>query len=94
VTLRLCSIALDNWPEVDGLAVSLNMPRLSDLPLDRFCNFMQWWVLRLSEDSTERAKFNARLWRPPPGAVPDKRSPWSAANEMKAFEALKRGLGK
>ena len=90
MTLRLTSLALDHWREIDGFAVSQNMPPLQRLPLSRFCNFVYWWATRNGED-TDRQKFDSRLWRPPPGEVA--RGPWAPEAESSAFAGLKAGLG-
>ncbi|QGZ16722.1 hypothetical protein PBI_DEWDROP_75 [Microbacterium phage Dewdrop] len=93
MTLRYGQIALQHWADLDGYAVGHNMPNLRSLPLDRFCNWL-WWMLTRNSNEQEREKTRAKLWRPPPSHVGDidKRSPWSAENEMKAFSALKQQL--
>lgn len=68
------------------------MEDLRSLPLDRFCNYVYWMATKEST-ATEVDKFRARLWRPPKGATPDQRSPWSEVNETSAFQGLKAGLG-
>lgn len=93
MTLRYGQIAEAHWDDLDGYAVGHNMPRLESLPLSRFCNWI-WWMLTRNANEQEREKTRAKIWRPPPtekGPI-DKRSPWSAENEMKAFSALKSQL--
>lgn len=89
---RLGSIATTNYETLDGFAVSQNMPPLESLPLKRFCNFVYWYVTRKG-DENEVTKFRAKLWQPPKGEAPDKRSPWAPENEMAAFSALKAATG-
>lgn len=90
--VRLAGIALDRWADLDGWAVSRNMPDLRDLPLDRFCNFIWWWATRNASQQSDIERFRITLWRPPPRVAPDPRSPWSRENETGAFAALKAGL--
>lgn len=91
--LRLAGLANDHWWQIDGFAVSRNMPPLAEMAVDRFCSFVRWFFLR-EADSTEVAKFEAQVWRPPKGVAPAKSSPWSAEAETAAFQALKAGIGK
>jgi hypothetical protein len=91
VTLRLTALALDSWRELDGFAVSQNMPDLRTLPLFRFASFVYWWATRNAEDATARMKFDSHLWMPPPGEVAQ--GPWSVEAETSAFAGLKAGLG-
>ena len=90
MTDRLLAIAIKNWASVDGYAVGHGID-LGKMPLHRVCNFVYWLFTRNGQD-TDIAKFDAKLWRPPVGAIPDARSPWSAENETKAFQALKSQL--
>lgn len=90
--MRLAGIAQDNWRSVDGFAASQNMPDLREMPLDRFCSFIYWWATRNAEKEADIRKFEAQLWRPPVGVVPDAGSPWSAEAETSAFAALKKGI--
>lgn len=61
--LRLFSYAERYWPAIDGEAASRGADYLT-LPLDRFCNAVQWWVTQRVKD-VER--FLADLERPLPG---------------------------
>lgn len=70
-----------------------NIPDLRTLPLDRFCNFVWYWATRDGEQK-EIDKFRAKLWLPPKGTEPPKKSPWSPEAEMAAFAAVKQALGK
>lgn len=92
MTLRLTNIALDHWREIDGFAVSQNMPDLRTLPLGRFCSFVYWWATRGADDEATKAKFDSRLWQPPPGEVAQ--GPWSPEAETAAFASVKAALGK
>lgn len=69
------------------------MKDLRRLPLDRFCNFIWWWLTRNAQDQVQVEKVRAILWRPPPGVVADRRGPWGAQAETSAFQALKAGFG-
>lgn len=62
------------------------------MTLERFANFT-WWFLTHKGDPREVEKFRLKLWRPPLGEEPTKSSPWSAENELKAFNALRSQLG-
>jgi hypothetical protein len=93
VTLRLVNLALSHWNELDGYAVSRNMPELGELPLGRFFSFVWWWATRNGSEA-DVAKFTAQVWRPPPNTAPAKGSPWDPERENAAFAALKAGLGK
>lgn len=86
-------MALRRWTDLDGWAVSRNMPRLETLDLDRFCNFI-WYRSVDGAEQKEIDKFKARLWIPPKGVVPTPDSPWSAESEASAFQSLKAGLSK
>lgn len=92
MTQRLASLAVDNWADIDGYAVSRGLGPLGELSIERFANFIWWWATHGAE-SKEKDKFRARLWQPPKGVVPEK-GPWSAEEETKAFSALKKSLGK
>lgn len=96
MTERLVALALEYWREIEGLAVSQNMPSLTALPLHRFCSFIWWWATRNAEDEKALAKFENAMWRPPAGwsAPIPAESPWSPERENAAFGALKAGLGR
>ena len=95
MTLRLARLALDNWDDIDGYAVSRNMPPLASLPLGRFVNFVWWWATRNAQSPAEVEKFRTRLWVPPPKYnKPITQGPWSPESETRAFAALKATLGK
>lgn len=72
------------------------MPDLRTLPLDRFCNFLWWWMTRNAQEAQTVERIKATLWRPPPAAAKkpiDPRSPWAPQAETAGFSALKAGLG-
>lgn len=72
------------------------MQDLRTLPLDRFCNFLWWWMTRNANNQQTIEKMKATLWRPPPSAANkpiDRRSPWAPEAEQAGFAALKAGLG-
>jgi hypothetical protein len=92
--MRLVASAIGAWDELDGYAVSQNMPPMQLLPLDRFLHFV-WHMLVRNADRKERTKMEAKLWAPPPeerGKPISPKSPWSAENEMKSFQALQAAL--
>lgn len=68
------------------------MGELWDLPVRRFCNFVRWFFTRNAEKESDIQKFEAQLWRPPPGEQPQ--GPWSAEAEMAGLRGLKQSLGK
>jgi hypothetical protein len=88
--LRLVMIALDNWREIEGFAVSQGLEDLRKMRLGRFCSFIYWYATRNAEDEASKRKFDARLWQPPPGEVA--KGPWSPEAETAAFAGLKAGL--
>lgn len=90
MTQRLTAIAVEHWKDIDGFSVAHNMGRLSEMPLDRFTNFIWWWATK-EADSKDREKFERRLYMPPKGVAPTT-GPWSAEAETAAFGALRQGL--
>lgn len=83
---------MENWRDIDGFAVSTNMPDLRDLPLDRFCNFVWYWATRNAETQADVSRFEARLWIPPKG-IEAVAGPWSPESENAALRGLKASLG-
>lgn len=93
VVERFLTLALDNYPIIDGWAAAHGMDP-ADLSLSRFCNFIYWWATR-NADAESINKFDQQLWRPPPGdtsPIPDE-SPWSAKSELAASHAARAALG-
>ena len=86
------TLLVARWEAMDGFAVAHNMPDLRNLDLGRLANYVYW---RTTDGADEKAldKFRARLWQPPRGVIPDKRSPWSAENESSSFAAARASLG-
>lgn len=82
---RLLSVALENWYVFDGYAVGHGGTDLLDLPVDRFCNYVRWFLVRNMDDQ-QRARFEADLYRPPPGEEPA--GPWTAEEETRALSEL------
>lgn len=94
MTLNLLSAAFDGWDSFDGWATSrLGGGDPLDLPLDRFINLI-WYYLTKGATPESVEKFKARLWIPPKGAEIPRESPWSAENEMAAFNTLMAQVGK
>ena len=62
---RLIAYAERYWPTIDGEAASQGADYLA-LPLDRFCNTIEWWVSQRVKDPE---RFVAELERPLPGDV-------------------------
>lgn len=80
--------------ELDAYALQLGLPRLGDLPLDRFMSLVYGWATR-GADRDAVAKFRARLFRPDPRnpePIPD-HSPWSDASTLASFRAFKESAG-
>lgn len=67
------------------------MPDLHDLPMERFCNFIWYYLTRNAGKQSDIDKLKTRLWRPPPGQVA-KKGPWTAEAETAAFQSLKAAL--
>ena len=76
---------------IDGYALGHGVD-LEALRLDRFCNFMWWFITRNAESEQAVEKLRARLWMPPAGEVPAG-GPWSAGAETAAFKALQASVG-
>jgi len=91
VTFRLLHLASENWTTLEGWATSRNTD-LMDLPIDRMLNLIYFWATRNAPDERALAKFDRKLWMPPKGEEAPAESPWSAANETSAFQALKAAL--
>lgn len=91
MTVRLARVAVENWEKLDGYAVGHNMPDLRELPLERFANFVYWFVTREAA-AEEVEKFRARLWVPPKGVTPTS-GPWSREAELSAFAAVRNRIG-
>ena len=64
---------------------------LLDLPVARFLSVVYYWAIKGTDD-IGRQRFDARLYQPPPGVVPEV-GPWTPEAEQSAFRALKAGLG-
>lgn len=92
MTVRLCAVAVERWDDLDGWAVSKNLPNLGTLPLERFTHMMWFWLTDGGEQK-DIDKLRAQLWRPPPGVIPT-RGPWSPEAETASFMALKRSVAK
>lgn len=92
MTQRLVALASHYWASMDGLLASQSVDPL-DLPPDRFLSVVYWWALRNADDQREIAKFDRRLWRPPPGIAPAAGSPWSPEAENEAFGAFAASVG-
>ena len=61
--VRIVAYAERYWAEIDGEAASRGTDYLS-LPIDRFLNAVQWWVLQRVKDPE---RFKAELERPVAG---------------------------
>lgn len=69
------------------------MPRLAEMPLGRFLNFVWWWLTRNAASEKDVLKIRAQLWRPPKGEEPT-RGPWSPEAETRALQSFKKQLGR
>lgn len=83
--------------DLEGHLVGQGSPRgLADLTEPELISYV-WWYFTREADEAERAKFEARLWRPEAGTAqrepPPPESPWSAEREMDSFRALRREAG-
>lgn len=67
-------------------------PDLRELPLNRFLNYVTWFFLR-NADKKDRDKFEAQVFMPPKGVVPEK-GPWTPEAEAQGFQSLKAALNK
>jgi hypothetical protein len=90
VTVRLVLTAVNNWDTLDGYAAAHGMPPLTELTLDRFCNFT-WFMMTRHSEQKAIDQLKAKLWVPPPKSqapIPAN-SPWSPESEAQAFAAVK-----
>ena len=92
MTQRLLALAVEHWKDLDGYAVSHGMPTLTELPFDRFCNYVWWWSVK-GADEKQREKFESRLYMPPKGVAVEQ-GPWSVDAETSAFSSLRQSRGK
>jgi hypothetical protein len=76
------------WEEFNGYAIAHGMTDLRRLDAAPFLDFA-WYLLTRNGSPESVEKFKRQLWMPPKGVLPDARSPWSAENETKAFQAVK-----
>lgn len=88
---RLLAVAVHFWAELDGWAVGHGGDRLEVLSLDRFCNFVWWWMTRNAEKEEDVDKLRERLWRPPRGERGE--GVWSADAETAALDQAMKNLG-
>lgn len=90
MTARLVLTAVNNWDTLDGYAAAHGMPPLTELTLDRFCNFT-WYMMTRNADKKDYDRLKTQLWVPPPksSAPIPANSPWSAEAESKAFASVK-----
>lgn len=91
MTVRLCLVAVENWEDLDGWAVSRNMPPLESLPLERFGSLVWHWMSRNGEQK-DIDRMRARLWQPPKGTEA-RVGPWSPEAETSAFKSLQAAVG-
>ena len=87
-------LAQQHRDDLDGYLIGHGSPlALDDLPVQRLCSYVWWFITRNAEDK-DREDFRIKVWRPPPQSTAPipKDSPWSAENETKAFSSLKSAL--
>lgn len=88
MTARLLNTAKARWSAFDGwAAATMSGADPLDLPFDRLLNLIYHWIVK-DADPDEVPKFDARLWRPPPGRAAAPGSPWSPEAETAAFRGL------
>jgi hypothetical protein len=64
-----------------------------DLPSDRLCNVVYYWLARRAKNERELAELDAQLERVPDGVDVDEvtaEGTWSAEGEMAAFAAASK----
>lgn len=81
------NIAITHWAVFDGWCASRNVDSL-ELPIDRFCNLVYYWVTRnMKED--DRDGFDRRLSRPVAGTgaqgIREASGAWSRESELAQF---------
>ena len=91
MTQRLLATANDEkvWAVLDGYALGHGLD-LESLRLDRFCNFVWWFMTRNAESEQEVEKLRATLWQPPAGEAAA--GPWAPEAESASFSAFKDSL--
>lgn len=85
--------ALDARRILDGYLAGHGAPPLFSLPVGRLCDFTRWYLTRDAQES-DVAKFEAELFRPPPGAPPETAAgPWSPEAETASLASLVSSMG-
>lgn len=63
-----------------------------DLPVDRFCHLVWYFMTKDAEKQSDVDTLRAKMWQPPDPSVEVLEGPWSAAGQMAAFAALKASV--
>ncbi len=70
---------------LNGFLAGHGGPDLLDLPVGRLCDFTRWYMTR-DCDEKAIAKFEAELFRPPPGVPAEEAAgPWAPEAETAAL---------
>lgn len=89
MTARLLGMLQEHWVVIEGeRAFSHPGVGLLDMPLAELLNLVYYWATRHGDEAAIR-KFDARLYRPPPGVVPTE-GPWTVEAETAAFRGFAR----
>lgn len=64
---------------------------MRELPLDRFCSLVWWWITRNAETEQDIDRVREQVWLPPKGE--EGRGVWSADAETDALNSLMTDLG-
>lgn len=91
MTARFAGVAIDNWDDFDGWALTQGIEWVPDLPLSRFCHLVWFWMTQGAEKESDVDKMRSKVWRPPVGTVPTK-GPWTPEAETAAFMSLKKAV--
>lgn len=91
MTARLIEIGTHFWDEISGYVTAHGGGALGDLPVDRFCSLVWWWITRNAETETDIEKIREQIWMPPKGEKGE--GVWSAESETDSLHGLMADLG-
>jgi hypothetical protein len=91
--MKLLVTAVENRHLLDGFLAARGAPPLFSMPVGRLCNFVRWFCVREASEE-DRRKFEADLFRPPPGSDPSTwAGPWAPEAETAALASLASSFG-
>lgn len=88
---RLIQVGRAYWDDLEGYVTAHGGSALRDLPLDRFCGLVWWWITRNAETEQDVERVREQVWLPPKGEEPT--GVWAADAETEALHGLMEDLG-